>query len=186
MAGNITHYKACLVAQGFSQIGGVNYDNTYAPVACLTSSHAIIIMSNQLSPELHQVDIKGAYLNGMLNKGEVLYMQHPPGYKSPDVGTCVLQLIKTLYSLKQSGCHWYQKLSSIFVSLGFKQCAVDQAVFYKAIKHQNQLTVITVHVDDCTIATSTTQLVDDLIEGLHKHIEVTDLRKLHWMLGIKI
>jgi hypothetical protein len=70
--------------------------------------------------------------------------------------------------------------------LSFKQCAVDQAVFYKAIKHQNQLTVIAVHIDDCIIAASTTQLVNDLIEGLHNHVGVTDLGKLHWMLGIEI
>jgi reverse transcriptase-like protein len=72
-AGNIAQYKARLVAQGFSQIDGVDYDDTYAPVACLVSSHAIIAMANHLCLELHQVDIKGAYLNGMLNEGEVLY-----------------------------------------------------------------------------------------------------------------
>ena len=61
------HYKAWL-AQGFSQIGGVNYNNTYAPVAKLASSHTIITMANHLRLELHQVDIKGAYLNGVLNE----------------------------------------------------------------------------------------------------------------------
>ena len=88
--GNVTCYKACLVTQGFSQIGGIDYDDTYAPLACLASSCTIIAMSNRLSFELHQVNIKGAYLNSMLNEGEVLYMQHPPRYKSPDAGTCVL------------------------------------------------------------------------------------------------
>ena len=60
-AGVIAHLKAHLVAQGFSQIGGVNYDNTYAPVARLASSRAIIAMANCLDLLLHQVDIKGAY-----------------------------------------------------------------------------------------------------------------------------
>ena len=81
-AGNIVCYKARLVAQGFSQIGSVDYDDTYAPVAHLTSSRAIIVMANRLGLELHQVDIKGAYLNGILHEDEVLYMQHPPGYKA--------------------------------------------------------------------------------------------------------
>jgi hypothetical protein len=89
-AGIIAHYKARLVAQGFSQIGGVDYDDTYTPVARLASSWAIIAMANRLCLELHQVDIKGAYLNGVLNKGEVLYMQHPPGYRSHDAGSRVL------------------------------------------------------------------------------------------------
>ena len=89
-AGNIVCYKAQLVAQGFSQIGGVDYDDTYAPVAKLASSRAIIAMANQLKLELHQVNIKGAYLNGLLNMDEVLYMQHPPGYKATDAGMRVL------------------------------------------------------------------------------------------------
>ena len=106
-AGNVAQYKARLVAQGFSQIGGVNYNDTYAPVAKLASSCAIIAMANRLHFELHQIDIKGAYLNGMLNADEVLFMQHPPDYKAPDAGTQVLHLIKTLYGLKQSGRCWY-------------------------------------------------------------------------------
>jgi len=126
VAGNVARYKAQLVAQGFSQVGGVNYDNTYAPVAKLASSQAIIAMANHLHLELHQVDIKGTYLNGVLGPNKVLYMQHPPGYKAVDAGMCVLCLVKTLYGLKQSGWRWYQKLTSIFTSLGFQQCQVDQ------------------------------------------------------------
>ena len=61
-------------------------------------------MANHLCLELHQVDIKGAYLNGELNDNEVLYMHHPPGYKSCDTGNCMLYLKKMLYGLKQSGC----------------------------------------------------------------------------------
>src|SRR5258708_39416106 len=151
-AGNIAQYKARLVAQGFSQIDGVDYNDTYAPVAHLASSCAIIAMANRLYLELQQVNIKGAYLNGMLNEGEVLYMQHPPGYKSYDTGNHVLYLVKTLYSLKQFGHHWYQKLSSIFLLLGFQQCSVDQAVFHKSDKRKKELTVIVVHVNDCMIA----------------------------------
>src|SRR5258708_21227067 len=101
-AGNIAWYKARLVAQGFSQIDGVDYDDTYAPVAHLASSHAIIAMANHLHLELQQVDIKGAYLNGVLNDGEVFYMRHPPGYKSHHTGNHGLHLIKTLYGSHQS------------------------------------------------------------------------------------
>src|SRR5713226_1267836 len=143
-------------------------------------------MANRLHLELQQVDIKGAYLNGMLNEGEVLYMWHPPGYKSHDTGNRILRLVKTLYSLKQSGRRWYQKLSSIFLSLGFQQCSVDQAVFHKSDKHKKELTVVAVHVDDCTIATSSTRLVEDFKASLRRHVEVTDLGALHWMLGIEI
>jgi hypothetical protein len=185
-AGFIARLKARLVAQGFSQIGGVDFDDTYAPVARLASSRAIIAMANRLDLLLHQVDIKGAYLNGELNDNEVLYMHHPPGYKPRDAGNRVLRLKKTLYGLKQSGRRWYQKLSSIFESLNFQKCSVDQAVFYKQDKSKNELTVVAVHVDDCTIASSSLRLINDFKAGLRKHVEVTDLGELHWMLGVEI
>jgi len=185
-AGNIVRYKARLVAQGFSQIGGVDYDDTYAPVAKLASTRAVIAMANRLGFEMHQIDIKGAYLNGKLQDNEVLYMQHPPGYKSPDAGTRVLRLVKTLYGLKQSGRRWYQKLSSVFKSLGFTQCGVDQAVYFKVVVTKGELTVVVVHVDDCTIVANTIRLINELKAGLSKHFEVTDLGELHWMLGIEV
>jgi Reverse transcriptase (RNA-dependent DNA polymerase) len=185
-AGNIVYYKAQLVAQGFSQIGGINYDNTYTPVARLALLCAIIAMANCLGLELHQVDIKGVYLNSVLNSSKVLYMQHLPGYKSPKASACVLCLIKTLYGLKQLGHQWYQKLTAIFTSLGFKWCVVNKAVFYKLDVSKGNLTVVTVHVDDCTIAMTCLCLIDNFKVSLHQHIKVTDLGKLHWMLGIEI
>jgi hypothetical protein len=184
--GNVVHYKAHLIAQSFSQIGSVDYDNTYAPVAKLSSTCAIIMMANCLGMEMHQIDIKGAYLNRELNDNEVLYMHHPLGYKVPNTGTHILCLIKTLYGLKQSGCQWYQKLTSIFVKLGFKQCTVDQAIYFRAVIVKGKLTVMVVYVDNCSIVATTIQLVEELKAGLCEHFEVTDLGELHWMLGIKV
>ena len=132
------------------------------------------------------MDIKGAYLNGKLTDQEVLYMRHPPGYRPLDAGDRVLRLIKTLYGLKQSGRRWYQKLTSVFISLGFTQCSVDQAVYYKISRDEGELTIVVVHVDDCSIAATSDDLVDALKAGLRKHFEVTDLGELHWMLGIEI
>ena len=184
--GNIVHYKVRLGVQGFSQISSIDYDNTYAPVAHLTLSCTIIMIANWLGLELHQVDIKGVYLNHILHKDEVLYMQHPPGCKAQGISCLMLHLLKTLYGLKQSGHHWYQKLSSIFLFLGFKLCLVNQAVFYKVDQDQKTLTVVAVHVDDCTITASSKKLIKELISSLHKSLKVTDLSKLHWMLSIKI
>ena len=143
-------------------------------------------MANRLQLILHQVDIKGAYLNGVLREDEILYMQHPPGYKTPDMGKRVLRLQKALYGLKQAGRRWYQTFSSILASLGFIQCSVDQAVYHKTSAAAGELIVIAVHVDDCTIAASRPRLVEDFKAGLSKHVEVTDLGELHWMLGIEV
>ena len=77
-------------------------------------------------------------------------------------------------------------MHSIFLSLGFTQCAINQAVFYKFIKVGNLLIIVVVHIDDCTIAASTCRLIKELIKGLEKHVKVTNLGELHWMLGIEI
>lgn len=106
-------------------------------------------------------------------------MQHPPGYKAPNASMHVFHLIKTLYRLKQSGCQWYQKLTSIFTKLGFKQCAIDQAVYYRVVIVKGKLTVVVVYVDDCSIIATTISLIDELKASLCKHFEVTDLGELH-------
>ena len=101
-----------------------------------------------------------------MNDNKVLYMHHLPSFKPCDAGTRVLRLKKTLYGLKQSGCHWYQKLSSIFKSLNFKKCLVDQAVFYKHNKAKGEVTAVAVHIDDCTIAAFNLSLINKLKDSL--------------------
>ena len=93
--------------------------------------------------------------------------------------------MQTLYGLKQSSRRWYQKLVKILVkSLGFKLCEVDQAVFIK--QGDKTVTIIVVHIDDCTIATSSLSLVVELKTQIRKHVEIMDLGELHWLLGIEV
>jgi hypothetical protein len=112
-AGRITRHKARLIAQGFTQIEGVNYYDTYAPVAKLASFRTILVIAARLDLELHQIDIKGAYLNGELTPQEVIYMRQPPGFAYPNSTGHVFRLVKTIYGLKQSGRRWYQKFTDI-------------------------------------------------------------------------
>ena len=112
-------------------------------------------------------------------------MCHPPGYCEDNSG-CVLRLCKSLYKLKKAGQRWYQKFTQILVSLRFQQCKVDEAIFYKHTKALHVIIIIIVHVDDCTIAASNAIAIDTLKARLCKHIEVTDLGKLHWMLSNEI
>jgi hypothetical protein len=103
-AGNVVRYKARLVAQGFSQIPGIDYFDTFAPVARLSSIRTVLAFAAAENLETGQIDIKGAYLNGELTTKENIYMRQPPGYQQ---GTMVCHLQKTLYGLKQSGRRWY-------------------------------------------------------------------------------
>lgn len=184
-AGNVVRYKARLVAQGFSQVPGVDYFDTFAPVAKLSSIRAVLAIAAARDLEVHQIDIKGAYLNGKLTDDEVIYMRQPPGFTDPAHPKQVCCLRKTLYGLKQSGRRWYQRLCEILVdNLGFVRCEVDQSVFFKA--SDTGLSVILVHVDDCTIVAKTLALVDSVKGGVKEHVEITDLGEIHWLLGIEV
>ena len=96
----MVRYKAHLVAQGFSQVPGVDYFDTFAPVAKLASIHVALAIAAANNMEIHQINIKGAYLNRKLNSDEQIYMAQPPGYHAPNSVGLVCCLIKTLYGLK--------------------------------------------------------------------------------------
>jgi hypothetical protein len=154
--GKVVRYKARLVVQGFSQVPGVDYFDTYAPVARLSSIRAVLAIAAAEDHEIHQIDIKGAYLNGVLTADERIFMKQPPGYSTPNSSGKVCLLQKTLYGLKQSGRRWYQRLVEIMVGgLGFKRSDVDQAVFYR--REHGLLIILLVHVDDCTIVANNLQ-----------------------------
>jgi hypothetical protein len=183
-AGNVVRYKARLVAQGFSQVLGVDYFDTFAPVARLASIRSVLAIAADLDMELHQIDIKGAYLNGQLTSQERIYMRQPPGYAEPGTPPLVCRLRKTLYGLKQSGRRWYQRLCQIMTALGFERCDVDMAVFYR--RRGDEVTVVLVHVDDCTICASHFPLIPEFKQQISKHVEISDLGELHWLLGIEV
>ena len=182
-AGKIVRYKARLVAQGFSQIPGVDYFDTFAPVARLASIRTVLAFAASEDLETGQIDIKGTYLNGELTENERIYMRQPPGYAK---GSLVCKLHKTLYGLKQSGRRWYQKLVEIMTALKFERSEVDQAVFYRRDERRGILIIVLVHVDDCSIVASSQPLIDRFKIEIKKHVEITDLGALHWILGIKV
>jgi Reverse transcriptase (RNA-dependent DNA polymerase) len=115
--GDIDKHRGRVVAKGFTQQFGVDYVETFAPVAKLTLIRVIIALAASEDWELHQMDVKSAYLNGELD--EDIYMELPPGYSPPNSAGKVCHLLKSLYGLKQAGHQWYQKLSSAFNDMKF-------------------------------------------------------------------
>ena len=145
-------------------------------------------MAAKLDFELHQINIKSAYLNGELMEDENIYMRQPPGYPTPNSSGKVCDLLKTLYGLKQLGCCWYQKFVEILVKcLAFVRSDVDQAVFYCHGGHKGHTSVIfVVHVDNHTITASMLSLIVAFKHEFAQHVEITNLGEPHWLLGIKI
>ena len=104
LSSNITRYKACLVMQGFSQVPGIDFFDTYAPVAKMATIRTVLAFAAGHNYKIHQVDIKNAFLNGKFEEKEVIYMKLPPGVELTKEKGKVLCLLKPLYSLCQSMC----------------------------------------------------------------------------------
>ena len=187
-AGNVIRYKARLVAQGFSQVPGVDYFDTFAPVARLASIRTVLAFAAAEDYETGQIDIKSAYLNGELTDDEVIFMRQAPGFAEygENGKVKVLRLRKTLYGLKQAGRRWYFKLVMIMTKLGFSRCGGDQAVFFRRCEKTGVLIIVLVHVDDCSIVGKTKALIARFKVEIAKFVDITDMGELHWILGIEV
>ena len=180
--GSIEKYKARLVAQGFTQKFGVDYFDTFSPVAKLSSFRTILAIAARNDWDADTFDFNGAYLNGKLGDNEEIYMKPPPGYANE--GEHVKRLLKSLYGLKQARRKWYDTLSHALTDLGFQVNDADPGVFSSQV--ENHTTILAIHVDDCLITGSSPKLIADYKQKLNERYSLTDLGPVHWLLGIKI
>ena len=121
--------KARLVAQGYSQMEGVDYDETFAPITRMESIIILLTLAYHLKFKLHQMDVKTAFMNGLLK--EDVYVAQPKGFIDPHFLDHVLYLKKALYGLKQAVGAWYDRLTQYLVSHGFIRGKADQTFFIK-------------------------------------------------------
>ena len=175
-------YKARLVAQGYTQAPGVDFHDTFAPVAKLTSNRVILALAACNDWEIQQMDVKDAYLNAPID--EVIYMQQPLGFLEKGKETYVCLLQKSLYGLRQAGHLWYERLLKALMKFGFMQCRVEHCVFYKHVN--GGLVIVVVAVDDLTLVASSTKLMQATKLQFKTEFEMSDDGEIHWLLGIEI
>ena len=144
--GNIARYKACLVAQGFLQQPGMDFDEIFAPVVHYDSLQLLLALASHYRWRPQQLDIKGAFLYGILK--EDIYMQLPKGYShSSRQNSMCAKLNRYIYGLKQSSREWYYKLSSILVPYGFTVSTFNSCVLI----HKLMQFFLVVYIDDITL-----------------------------------
>jgi len=178
--GKVIKYKARLVTKGYSQKPGMEYNETFAPVVRLETIRSVISTAAILDWEIQQMDVKGAYLNGIIK--EEVYMMQPEGF---DDGTGrVCRLKKTLYGLKQSGREWNIELDSRLTSIGFKPLRSDPCIYIR--KTTEGIEVITVWVDDLLLFAKTPNIMDNLKRQLKTKFDLTDLGEPKKIVGIEI
>jgi hypothetical protein len=180
--GSVERYKARLVARGFTQTEGVDYTETYAPVVKMTSIRVLLSIVAIHDLELHQMDVKTAFLNGVLE--EDIYMQQPEGFIETGKEQLVCKLKRTLYGLKQSPRVWYQTIDKFFAETGFKRVEGDYGLY--VIWNEDVKCIIALYVDDLLLACNSVLYMDKLKLALHNEYEMKDLGEAKFVLGIKI
>jgi len=179
--GRITRLKARLVARGFSQIYGVDYLDTYAPVAKLASIRILFAIAASLDLEIHQMDVVTAFLANALH--EEIYMEQPEGFidDGQDLDM-VCELGKSLYGLKQSARLWNQKLDRYLRKIGYTQTNTDHCVYV----NKDTGVIVAMWVDDLIIFGKDSVGVDLLKLQLRMKFEMKDMGELRYFLGIQV
>jgi hypothetical protein len=125
----VTRNKAQLVAKGYSQVEGLNFDETYALIARLESIHILLAYATYHGFKLYQMDVKSAFLNGPIK--EEVYVEQPPDFEDSEYPNHVYKLSKALYRLKQALRAWYECLQDFLTTNGFKVGKADPTLFTK-------------------------------------------------------
>jgi hypothetical protein len=178
--GSIQKHKARIVAQGFTQVEGIDFDQTFAPVAKFSSLQIVFALAAKHDLELYQMDVKATYLNTDLK--EDLYMEAPPSFEIPKGH--ILKLKKGMYGTKQGSRIWYEDMRGTLSELGYTRTEVDHAVF---VHPSDKIPdIITLYVDDMGLISESLECILQDKEALRQFYQMTNLSEMGWILGIRI
>ncbi len=180
--GTVDRLKARLVAKGYTQVYGMDYLETFSPVAKMTSVRVVIALAATNQWPLHQLDVKNAFLHGDLE--ETIFMEQPPGFVAQGETDLVCRLNKSLYGLKQSPRAWFGRFSAVVVEFGLQQCGVDHSVFYGHSRAGK--IILIVYVDDIVITGDDNVGIQSLKSFLQTKFQTKDLGSLRYFLGIEV
>jgi hypothetical protein len=180
--GNIERYKARLVVKGFMQREGIDYNETFSPVSCKDSFRVIMALVAHYNLELHQMDVKTAFLNGDLY--ENVYMARPKGFVIEGKEKMGCRLKKSIYGLKQASGQWYLKFDETVRKFGFKENEEDNCIYAKF--KNGRFIFLILYVDDILLASSDIDLLLETKKFLSSKFDMKDLGEASFVLGIEI
>ncbi|KAJ9535780.1 hypothetical protein OSB04_un001068 [Centaurea solstitialis] len=182
MDGNVHTFKARLVAKGFTQTHGIDYDETFSPVAMLKSIRILMAISAYFDYEIWQMDVKTAFLNGKLT--EDVYMQQPEGFVDPKNPNKVCKLLKSIYGLKQASRSWNLHFDERIKEFGFAKSEFEPCVYTKF--SGSIVTFLVLYVDDILLIGNDIPTLQSVKAWLSKCFQMKDLGEAAYILGIKI
>nr|GEU76703.1 retrovirus-related Pol polyprotein from transposon TNT 1-94 [Tanacetum cinerariifolium] len=180
--GGILKNKARLVAQGFRQEKGIDFEESFAQVARIEAIRIFVANAAHKNMTIFQMDVKMAFLNGKLK--EEVYVSQPEGFVDQDNPSHVYKLKKALYSLKQAPCAWYDMLSSFLISQHFSKGAVDPTLFTR--KAGNDLLLVQIYVDDIIFAFTNNAMCNEFANQITTKFKMSMMGQMSFFLGLQI
>ncbi|GJT44186.1 retrovirus-related pol polyprotein from transposon TNT 1-94 [Tanacetum coccineum] len=178
----IIHNKACLVAKGYGQQEGIDFEESFSPVAQLEAVRLFVAYAAHKSFPVYQIDVKTTFINGPLK--EELYVNQPDGFIDPHYPDKVYRLKKALYGLKQASRAWYDELFDFLVSKGFSIGSINPTLFIT--KKGDDIFIVQVYVDDIIFGFTNPKLSKNFEKLMHNKFEMSMMGELKLFLGIQI
>ncbi|GJY01319.1 retrovirus-related pol polyprotein from transposon TNT 1-94 [Tanacetum coccineum] len=180
--GGILKNKAQLVARGYRQEEGIDFEESFAPVTRLEAIRIFLAFVAHMNMVVYQMDVKTVFLNGNLR--EEVYVCQSDGFVDPDNPNHVYKLKKALYGLKQAPRAWYDMLSSFLISQDFSKGSVDRTLFIR--REGKELLLVQIYVDDIIFAASTPELCDLFAKIMCSKFKMSMMGKISFFLGLQI
>lgn len=181
--GNPIRYRARLVAMGYLQKQGIDFDQVFAPVAKNVTFRLLLTVASNRRMCIEHFDIKTAFLYGELD--EDIFMKQPEGFIEKGKENFVCKLKKSIYGLKQSARKWNEKVKNVLMKNGFKQSSTDPCLFIKTTA-ANKVIYVLIHVDDFLVSSEDRKDIRDVAQFLSKEFSVKSLGDVKNFLGMEI
>jgi hypothetical protein len=174
--------KTHLIAQGYSQVEGLDFGETFAPFAHLKIIRILLAFATSKGFKLYQMDVKSAFLNGVIQ--EEVYVSQPPVFESPKYPDRVYKLSKALYGLKQAPRAWYARLKTFLLEHGYVMGSVDKTLF--TLNHGTDFLLVQIYVDDIIFCGSFHTLVSKIQEMMESEFQMSMMGELTFFLVIQV
>ncbi|GJY57099.1 putative ribonuclease H-like domain-containing protein [Tanacetum coccineum] len=180
--GIVVRNKARLVAQGYKQEEGIDYDEVFAPVARVEAIRLFLAFASFMNFPVYQMDVKSAFLYGTIE--EEVYVCQPPGFVDPEFPKKVYKVEKALYGLHQAPRAWYETLSTYLLDNGFHRGQIDKTLFIKRLK--GDILLVQVYVDDIIFGSTKKSLCDEFEQIMHNRFQMSSMGALTFFLGLQV